>query len=491
MNESQVAPWQDETNDMPAEEFRRLGHEVVDWLASYYEHLDEYPVLSRVTPGEIAARLPPAAPVRPEPMNDVLRDFETVVLPGITHWNHPAFYAYFAITGSGPGVLAEMLASGLNVNAMLWRTSPAATELETVTLDWLRQLVGLPSAFEGVIYDTASISTMVAVAAAREAQGLDIRRRGMAGRTDLPPLTMYCSEQSHSSVEKAGITLGIGQENVRKIATDNAFRMNADLLAQAIATDRAAGKIPFCIVATVGTTATTSIDPVPEIAEIASRGDLWLHVDAAYGGAAAIAPEMRWVMDGVDRADSVVINPHKWLFTPVDCSAFFCRRLDLVQEAFTLVPAYLRTPEDEAVRNFMNYGPQLGRRFRALKLWFVLRAFGQEGIQRRILEHIRYARMVEQWIRQSSDWEMVAPAPFSTLCFRACPSGLSEADVDSLNVAIESAINAGGQAFLAHTVLNGRVVLRMAIGNLHTEERHVRQTWELLQSALEESRASS
>ncbi|HLJ69108.1 MAG TPA: pyridoxal-dependent decarboxylase [Chloroflexota bacterium] len=479
-----AADWQHATGDMPPEDLRRYGEQIVSWLAGYFEELEHFPVLSQMQPGEIRRALPTSAPESPESMDTILRDFEEIILPGVTHWNHPSFFAYFAITGSAPGILAEMLAAGLNVNAMLWRTSPAATELEMTALDWLRQLIGLPPEFEGVIYDTASISSLVAMAAAREAAGLHIRERGMAGRSDLPPLRLYCSEQAHSSIEKDAITLGIGQEGVRKIPTDDEFRLDPMALRHAIDRDLAAGCRPFCVVATVGTTSTTSIDPVPEIANICQEHGIWLHVDAAYGGAAAIVPEMRWVLAGADRADSLVVNPHKWLFTPVDCSVFYSRRLETVRAAFSLVPAYLQTAEGDAVRDYMNYGPQLGRRFRALKLWFVLRAYGREGIIARLNEHIRLARLFERWLRQDADWEVVAPVPFSTVCFRAHPRGVPEADLDRLNAAIEQIVNSRGRVFLSHTELNGRYILRLAVGNLRTEERHLHTAWDELRAAL-------
>lgn len=473
-----------DTGDMSPELFRQFGHQVVDWLADYFSTDDKYPVLSQARPGDIRHALPPSAPILPEEMGAIIEDFEQIIVPGITHWNHPAFFAYFSITGSAPGVLAEMLAAGLNVNAMLWRTSPAATELEETTLSWLRQLLGLPETFEGVIYDTASISSLVAIAAAREATGLDVRRAGLAGRPELPRLRMYCSGQAHSSIEKGAITLGIGQDGVRKISTDAEFRMDLSALQAAIEEDLVDGWKPFCVVATVGTTSTTSIDPVPGIADLCEKHGLWLHVDAAYGGVAAIVPEMRWIMDGVDRADSMVVNPHKWLFTPVDLSAFYCRRLEVVKDAFSLVPEYLRTSDGDEVRDYMNYGPQLGRRFRALKLWFVLRTFGVDGITARLRHHMGLARTFAAWIEADPNWELIAPAPFSTVAFRACPPGVSERHSNALNEAVEARVNETGDAFLAHTVLNRQVALRLAIGNLRTELRHIERVWELLRGAL-------
>jgi aromatic-L-amino-acid decarboxylase len=484
MQETKAAAWQDAPGEMPAELFREYGHRVVDWIADYLEHPTRYPVLSRVEPGQVTAALPAAAPQSGEPFEEIMADFEQVVLPGITHWNHPGFYGYFAITGSAPGILGEMLAAALNVNAMLWRTSPAATELETVTLDWLRQLIRLPETFEGVVYDTASISSLVAIAAAREAAGLGVRAGGMAGRPELPRLRLYCSEQAHSSVEKDAIALGVGQEGVRMIPTDAEYRMDVVALQQAVEDDLAAGWRPFCVVATVGTTSTTSVDPVPQIADLCAEHGLWLHVDAAYGGAAAILPEMRWIMEGVERADSLVVNPHKWLFTPVDFSAFYSRRLEVVREALSLVPEYLRTGEDGPVRNYMDYGPQLGRRFRALKFWFVLRTYGKEGLQARLREHIRLAQDFAGWVDSSPEWERLAPAPFSTVCFRACPPGVPGEELDGLNQKILDRVNAGGEVFLSHTRLHDTLTLRLAVGNIRTEESHVRQAWNLLEAAL-------
>jgi aromatic-L-amino-acid decarboxylase len=485
-----IEGWQRGLGDMTPDDFRRHGHEVVEWIASYLEGVESHPVLSVVRPGDIQGALPVSPPDAPEAFNAIMRDFDQIVMPGITHWNHPSFFAYFAITGSAPGVLAEFLSAMLNVNAMMWRTSPSATELEMTALDWLRQLIGLPDDFDGVIYDTASISTLVAITAAREAIGADVRELGMAGRTDLPALTMYCSEQAHSSVEKAAITLGIGQQNVRKITTDGEFRMEVDSLERAIEADLSTGRRPFCVVATVGTTATTSVDPVRAIANVCRKYGLWLHVDAAYGGVAAVLPEMRWIMDGVEMADSLVVNPHKWLFTPIDLSAFFSRRLADVEAAFSLTPPYLRTAEGDSVRNFMNYGPQLGRRFRALKLWFVLRSFGRDGIAARIREHIRLAAEFASWVEESSHWTLFAPVHFSTVTFRVTVEGMSDEARDALTERLEARVNSSGEMFLAHTVLSGRVVLRLALGNLRTEERHVLAAWSHLNEALRAELAS-
>ena len=467
---------------MDPEEFRRHGHAVVDWIASYFRDIESYPVLARVQPGETAARLPEAAPEHPEEMSAILRDFDETIVPGITHWNHPDFFAYFAITGSAPGVLGEMLAAALNVNAMLWRTGPAPTELEERTLDWLRQMLGLPEGFRGHIQDTASISSLVAIATAREETGLGIREEGMSGR-DLPRLRLYCSEEAHSSIEKAGITLGIGREGTRRIPTDAEFRMDPDALEAAVREDLDAGWRPFCVVATVGTTSTTSVDPVPRIAEIAERHGLWLHVDAAYAGSAAVAEEMRWILEGCGRADSLVVNPHKWLFVPVDCSALFVRRPERVRHAFSILPEYLITPEGDAATNLMDYGPALGRRFRALKLWMVLRYFGREGIAARIREHLRLARELAGWIDAAEEWERLAPVPFSTVVFRHVPAGADDREADRVNERILERVNASGEAYLSHTRIRGRFALRLAVGNLRTTEENLRHAWSLLREA--------
>ena len=471
---------------MAPEEFRRQALSLVDWIAAYLS-TEDYPVLSRVEPGDIREALPPTPPETGVRFDEILSDFETILLPGITHWNHPGFFAYFAISGSAPGVLAEFLTAALNVQAMLWRASPAATELEEVSLGWLRQLVGLPSSFEGVIYDTASISSLHALAAARDVVVPDVRTRGLAGRRDVPPLRVYTSEQSHSSIDKAAITLGLGQDSVRKIATDNRFRMRTDALRDAIEGDRAEGALPVAVVATVGTTSTTSIDPVPDIATICEREGLWLHVDAAYAGAAALVPETAGVLDGCARADSLVVNPHKWLFTPFDLSAFYSRRMDIVRRTFALTPDYLASSESGA-RNLMDTGVQLGRRFRALKLWSVLRYFGATGIRARLSEHMRLARLFALWVDASDSFERLAPTPLSVVCFRARPEGSvsSEEALDELNTRVLDNVNATGEVFLSHTRLSGRIALRLAVGHIRTTERHVRRAWELLNQALED-----
>ena len=470
--------------DLPTAELRAHGRAVLDWIAEYLDHPERYPVLSRVVPGEIREMLPASPPEEAEPLEQIFGDFEQKILPGITHWNHPSFFGYFATSSSVPGILSEMLIATLDVKAMLWRTSPAATELEEVTADWLRQMLGLPGGWFGFLNDTASISSLLALAAAREAKPeLQIRERGMAGRADLPRLRVYASEQAHSSIDKAALALGLGLENVVHIETADDLRMRPDSLARAIAGDRERGDLPLACVATVGTTSTTSIDPVPAIADICRREDIWLHVDGAYGGMAAIVPEMRGVLDGVERADSLVVNPHKWLFTPFDCSAFFTRKPDVLERAFSLVHEYLVTPERVAVVDLMNYGVQLGRRFRALKLWMVIRGFGTAGLAARLRAHCTLAQEFASWVRADPSWEVVAPVPFSLVCFRYAPSGVHEEALNEMNARILARVNETGEAFLSHTKIGGRYVLRLSVGNIRTEKRHVRRAWELLKES--------
>jgi len=470
--------------DMPADEFRRHGHELIDWIADYFDHIEELPVLAQIEPGELKAQLPSTPPESGEPMATILADLDRLIVPALTHWSHPSFFAYFATSTSAPGIFGELLSAAFDAKSMLWRTSPASTELEEVTLDWLRQMLSLDSGMMGFIYDTASVSSMHAIAAAREGVELRIREEGMSGRADLPLLRVYASEHAHSSIDKGIITLGLGQRSLRKIPVDAQFRMDAKALAEAITEDKRNGIIPFCIVATVGTTSTSSIDPVPAIVEIGEQHAMWLHVDAAYGGSAAIVPEMRDVLAGCHRADSLVLNPHKWLFTPFDLSVLYCRHLDLLRRAFSLVPEYLRTPEQEKVRSGSDYGVQLGRRFRSLKLWMIIRYFGHEGLAARIREHCRLAGLFASWVEASPDWEVMAPAPFALVCFRARPAGMDATRLDHLNEAIMHGVNATGKALLSHTKLNDQLTLRLSIGNIRTTEKHVKQVWDLLNHEL-------
>jgi aromatic-L-amino-acid/L-tryptophan decarboxylase len=474
------------SRDLPADEFRSAMHRVADLVADYLEGVGDRPVLPAVSPGDVRRALPAAPPEAPEAIDAILDDYVRLIEPNTTHWNHPGFLAYFSITGSGPGILAETLAAALNNNAMLWRTGPAPTELEEMVCAWLAGMMGLPPEFRGHINDTASSSSLVALAAARHRLPVDVRVHGLAGRPEVPAITVYCSDQAHSSIDKSAIVLGIGQENVRRIASDGDFRMSVPALAEAVARDRAAGKLPMAIVATVGSTSTTSIDPVPEIADLCAREGIWLHVDAAYAGAAAICPEYRALMPGIERADSLVVNPHKWLFTPVDCSILFVRDPALLKGAFSLVPEYLRTGESSDVTNLMDLGFQLGRRFRSLKLWMVIRAFGAEGLRQRIRAHCAMARDLAGWIEADPRFELAAPVPFSTVCFRARLPGASPEEQDHFNERLMGRINAAGPFFLSHTGLQGRFTLRVAIGNLRTEPEHIAALWELVTKSLGE-----
>jgi aromatic-L-amino-acid decarboxylase len=477
------------TGDMEAKEFRRFGHELIDWISDYFERIEELPVLSQIEPGDLKAQLPAAPPAQGESMAEIVADVDRLIVPALTHWSHPSFFAYFATSTSAPGIFGELLSAAFDNKAMLWRTSPASTELEEVALDWLRQMMGLDAGYAGIIYDTASVSSMHAIAAAREGVEQRIREEGMSGRTDLPLLRVYVSEQAHSSIEKCVITLGLGQRGLRKIPTDSEFRMDVRELKRAIVEDKANGVIPFCVVATVGTTSTSSIDPIPEIIPIGEEHALWLHVDAAYAGSAAVVPELRHILAGCERADSVAVNPHKWLFTPFDLAVLYCRHMDLLRRAFALVPEYLKTPEQEKVRSGSDYGIQLGRRFRALKLWMIIRYFGHEGLAARIREHCRLAKLFASWVEAADEWELLAPVPLGLICFRACPEvdsdeALRNKRLDVLNEAIMHGVNATGKALLSHTRLNDKLTLRLSIGNIRTTEKHVRQVWELLNQEL-------
>lgn len=471
--------------DMTPEEFRRHGHRLVDWIATYFETVEQRPVLSRAEPGELVRALSAEAPQEGEPFDRIIDDLDRLILPATTHWNHPGFFAYFAITGSAPGVLMEFVSAALNQQAMLWRTSPAATELESVTLRWLARLMHLPDDIEGVIYDTASISTLHALAAARERAVPDVRTKGLAARPAVNGVSVYCSEHAHSSVDKAVIALGLGHESLRHIPADGKLSMQVSALEDAIRRDRTAGRLPVAVVATVGTTSSTSVDDVSRIAEVCRGEDIWLHVDAAYAGVMAMVPGFEWMRAGFDQADSLVVNPHKWLFTPFDLSVLFTRRMDVLRQAFSLVPEYLKTSETAPVKNLMDTGIQLGRRFRALKLWAVLRYFGADGIRARLAHHCELARRLADWVDADPDFTRVAAVPFSVVCLRATPKAVTEAggDLDALNERILARVNRSGDVFLSHTKLSGAYVIRLAIGHLATEERHVRRAWDLLREA--------
>jgi aromatic-L-amino-acid/L-tryptophan decarboxylase len=470
--------------DMGADEFRTFGHELVEWIATYLNHPETYPVLARVAPGDIVRALPASAPETGEPFSAILADFDRVLMPGMTHWNHPGFMAYFGVSASSPAVLAEFMAAALNQQAMLWRTSPAATELEEVTLGWLRDLLGLPPSFEGVIYDTASVSTLHALATARQAAVPRVRAEGLPGRADVPRLRVYCSDQTHSSIDKGVMLLGLGHDALRRLPSDEQFRMVPESLRAAIAEDRQAGWLPMAVVATIGTTSSTSVDPVAALADICEAEGVWLHVDGAYGGVTGMLPECRHYFAGIERADSFVVNPHKWLFTPMDLSAFYCRHMDTLRQAFSLTPEYLRTPEN--ARNLSDTGIQLGRRFRALKLWMILRYFGAEGLRARLREHMRLAQELAGWVDGHPDFERLAPTPFSVVCLRANPrrGEWPNDQLNALNERMMHRVNDAGDVFLSHTKLHGKLAIRVAIGNIRTSEAHVARAWALLQDAL-------
>jgi len=481
----------DGLTDMTPAAFRAAGHDVVDLIADYLEDVESYAVFPAIEPGSIAPEFAPHAPEDPEPVAAILADVERLVLPNATHWQHPGFFAYFSTSASGAGILGEMITAALGQNPMLWRTSPVGTELEGVVVRWLRESLGLPELFDGLLTDTASTSTLIAIAASREAAGLDASALGLARREAFGLPRVYASTEAHSSIEKACMTLGLGRAALVKIPTNARYEMDVDALAAAIADDRASGGIPICIVATVGTTSSTSVDPVAAIADVAEREGLWLHVDSAYAGVTALLPDRRAPFAGWERADSIVVNPHKWLFTPLDASLLLSRRMDQLRAAFSLVPEYLRTLDrTNPVLDYNEYQPQLGRRMRALKLWMQLRWFGVEGLRRRIRHHLAMAEQVAGWIAADPDWEILAPVPFATVCFRYRPAALAgredepavHARLDELNTRLMDTVNRTGEVFLSHTRLADRFTIRMAIGNLRTEPRHVERAWELLRT---------
>jgi aromatic-L-amino-acid decarboxylase len=470
---------------MEPETFRAAAHAVVDLMADYLADVERFPVLPPIEPGSLAPQFPSSAPEDGEPIEAILADYRRLIEPNATHWQHPGFLAYFGTTASGPGILGEMLTAALGQNPMLWRTSPIGTELEQVVVDWLRQGFGLPEGWDGLLTDTASTSSLIALAAARQAAGLEAASEGLPGRADVPTLRVYASKEAHSSIEKACMTLGLGRSALVRIPTDEAYAMRPEALATAIEQDRAAGRRPVAIVATVGTTSSTAIDPVASVADIAEQEGVWLHVDSAYAGAVALIPERRAPFVGWERADSIVINPHKWLFTPLDASLMLTRRMPVLREAFSLVPEYLRTLDRETpVRDYNEYTPQLGRRFRALKLWMQLRWFGLDGLRQRIEHHLALAHTFMAWLDADPRWERLAPVPFSTVCFRwVGDRTLDDAVLDERNAAIMDRVNRTGEVLLSHTRLGGRFTIRLAIGNLRTEERHVARAWELLREA--------
>jgi aromatic-L-amino-acid/L-tryptophan decarboxylase len=466
--------------DPTSDEFRAAGHKLIDWIGDYLDGVDRYDVLSRVKPGDVEKQFPAAPSAKGRPYDALLADVDSKIIPGVTHWNHPAFFAYFSITGSQAGILAELLTAALNLNGMIWRTSPSLTELETVTLRWLREALGLPNDLFGIINDTASINSFLALAAAREYVAPEIRTRGFAAA---PSLRVYCSEHAHSSIEKGALALGFGIDGVVKIPGDDSFAMSVEALESAIARDRAAGFTPCAISATVGTTSSAAVDPVGRIAEIAQRENVWLHVDAAYAGPATICPEFRWLWDGIEAADSIVINPHKWLFTPIDCSVLYTRKPEVLRETFSLVPEYLKTT-DSAEVNFMDYGLQLGHRFRALKLWYLFEHYGIERIQAVIRGHIADAARLATELQKRDDVELIAPQSLSVVVFRKIvlnvDGAIDEAASERASIEALERMNASGRLFVSHTRLRGRYGIRVALGNGATEWEHVARVLEYL-----------
>jgi aromatic-L-amino-acid decarboxylase len=468
--------------DIPADVYRKHLHELADWMADYRENIAQQRISPAAKPGAIISALPSEPPETAEPLEQIFADVDRLIVPGVVHWAHPQFMGYFGCTTTAPGVFAEMISAALNVNAMTWRTSPAATELETVVLDWLRQWLALPEEFSGVVYDTASIGSMHALAVAREEAGVSVRTLGLSGRAELPIFRVYVSDQAHSSIDKAAIALGLGEHNVRKIPSDSAFRMNVSALREAISADLRKEFKPLAVVATVGTTSTASVDPVREIASVCAEHQMWLHIDAAYGGGLALLPECKWVTEGFELADSIVINPHKMLFVPFDFSVLYVREIERLRRVFTLVPEYLRGDAAGAEINYMDYGIQLGRKFRAIKAWMVWRTFGREGLAALIREHLRLAHLFASWVKEDSRFEPAAPVMMGVVCFRFKAS--DDAESDRRNARTVEAINAAGQTYMMQTKLKGRTVMRLGLGNILTTEDHLREVWKIIRGAV-------
>ncbi len=464
---------------MDSKQFREEAHKLVDWMADYFEEVENYPVKPDVQPGDILKQLPDSAPQKSESFDAMFEDFKEIIIPGMTHWESPNFMGYFPANKSYPSVLAEMLTATLGAQCMSWLTSPAATELEERVMEWLCETIGLPDSFTGVIQDTASTSTLCALLMAREQiTDFEINESGFS---DDHTFAVYCSSETHSSIEKDVKITGFGRKNLRKIPVDEDFALQPDELEKAIRKDLEKGYKPAAVVATIGTTGSTAIDPLEEIGEICSEYDAFLHVDAAYAGTALLLPEMRWMNKGIEYVDSFVFNPHKWMFTNFDCSAFYVQDEALLVRTFEIMPEYLKTPEDQRVKNYRDWGIPLGRRFRALKLWFVLRSFGVEGLQEKIRHHISLAQNLKEEIENHEHFELLAPVPLNTICFRYHPANFSdEKKLDEINEQLLNQIQESGDLFLTHTKLDGKYTIRIVIGNTNVEKRHVDKAWNLI-----------
>jgi aromatic-L-amino-acid decarboxylase len=469
---------------MEREEFLRHGHALVDWIADYLDGgVRAYPVRAQVAPGEIRARLPAAPPEAGEPLDAALADFHSLLMPGVTHWQHPRFFAYFPANTSYPSVLGELLAAGLGAQGMVWETSPAVTELEEVVIEWLRQMLDLPVEWRGVIQDTASTATLTALLCARERVTDGRFNQEGAAAAGADRLVVYASSEAHSSLEKGAKIAGFGRDRVRKLPVDGDYALDPAALAAAVAADLAAGLIPACAVGTVGTTGSTALDPLRAVGGICRRHGMWFHVDGALAGTAAIVPELRWILDGIELADSFVFNPHKWMFTNFDCSAYFVRDPDFLVRTLAVNPEYLRTAHDGGVSNFRDWHVQLGRRFRALKLWFVIRSFGVEGIRERVRRHVAWAHELRGWIAADPDFELLAPTPLNLVCWRWCPPFAAPADLDALNERLLTALNDGGELYLSHTRLGGAYTLRLCVGQTTTTRDDVVAAWAAIRAA--------
>jgi len=471
---------------MNNDEFRSTAHEFVDWIADFLENIERYPVLAKTKPGEIKDQLPGNPPLEGEDMKTIFSDFEKIILPGITHWQHPSFFAYFPANSSQPSLLAEMLTAAVGAQCMAWQTSPAATELEEIVMEWLRNMLGLPGDFTGVIQDTASTSTLSALITAREkTTGFSVNEDGFYQSSGSQRLAVYTSNEAHSSIEKGAKIAGFGKKYIRLIPVDDDFKMIPAKLEEAIRNDLDNGITPCCVVAAIGTTSSLAIDPLRKIGEICRSYNIWLHVDAAMAGTAAILPEKRWILDGIENADSFVFNPHKWMFTNFDCSAYFCKDPKHLINTFSINPEYLKTDADMKVKNLRDWGIPLGRRFRALKLWFVIRSYGVAGLQKVVREHIRLAEEFAKWVEKDGRFELTAPQSLNLVCFRFNPKimKMDEAALEGINKALMEELNGGGKLFLSHTKLGGKFTLRMSIGQTSTAYKHVENAWNLIKNA--------